>query len=179
MTRIGMPVANARPIELSLVLFYIPRHVVCCDCIAIVWIAMGLVGLYEQRKQFLCVWQLWVVQYQLQWVPLPLALVPCMPLSVFVSWLGRPRLVREVVSVHPFDVVLWLYNRTSCMILLLLLRLDRVWLFCRGWLSFECLFNVFRLSSTIRPTLNQDSSYFPEAVTLLVLYSTARCVLRL
>ena len=55
MTRIGMPVANARPIELSLVLFYIPRHVVCCDCIAIVWIAMGLVGLYEQRKQFLCV----------------------------------------------------------------------------------------------------------------------------
>ena len=85
----------------------------------------------------------------------------------------------EVVSVHPFGVVLWLYNRTSCMILLLLLRLERVWLSCRGWLSFECLFNVFRLSSTIRPTLNQDSSCFPEAVTLLVLYSTARCVLRL
>ena len=41
--------------DVSLVLFYIPRHVVCCDCIAIVWIAMGLVGLYEQRKQFLCV----------------------------------------------------------------------------------------------------------------------------
>jgi hypothetical protein len=32
MTRIGMPVANARPIELSLVLFYIPRHI----CAAIV-----------------------------------------------------------------------------------------------------------------------------------------------
>ena len=80
--------------DVSLVLFYIPRHVVCCDCIAIVWIAMGLVGLYEQRKQFLCVWQLWVVQYQLQWMPLPLALVPCIPLSVFVSCSGRPQLVR-------------------------------------------------------------------------------------
>ena len=80
--------------DVSLVLFYIPRHVVCCDCIAIVWIAMGLVGLYEQRKQFLCVWQLWVVQYQLRWMPLPLALVPCIPLSVFVSCLGRPQLVR-------------------------------------------------------------------------------------
>ena len=66
----------------------------CCDCIAIVWIAMGLVGLYEQRKQFLCVWQLWVVQYQLQWMPLPLALVPCIPLSVFVSCSGQPQLVR-------------------------------------------------------------------------------------
>ena len=84
----------------------------------------------------------------------------------------------EVVSVHPFGVVLWLYNRTSCMILLLLLRLDRVWLSCRGWLSFECLFNIFCLSSTIRPTLNQGSSYFPAAVTLLVLYSLARRVLR-
>ena len=80
--------------DVSLVLFYIPRHVVCCDCIAIVWIAMGLVGLYEQRKQFLCLWQLWVVQYQLQWMPLPLALVPCIPLYVFVSCSGRPQLVR-------------------------------------------------------------------------------------
>ena len=41
--------------DVLLVLFYIPRHVVCCDCNVIVWIAMGLVGLYEQRKQFLCV----------------------------------------------------------------------------------------------------------------------------
>ena len=33
--------------------------------------------------------------------------------------------------------------------------------------------------STIRPTLNQGSSYFPAAVTLLVLYSPAQSVLRL
>ena len=32
---------------------------------------------------------------------------------------------------------------------------------------------------TIRPTLNQGSSYFPAAVTLLVLYSPAQSVLRL
>ena len=46
------------------------------------------------------------------------------------------------------------------MILVLFLHLDCVWLSCRGWLSFECLFNIFCLSSTIRPTLNQGSSYF-------------------
>ena len=44
---------------------------------------------------------------------------------------------------------------------------------CRGWLSLERLFDIFRVSSTIRPTLNQGSSYFPAAVTLLVLYSPA------
>ena len=43
-----------------------------------------------------------------------------------------------------------------------------------GWLSLECLFNIFRVSSTIRPTLNHGSSYFPAAVTLLVLYSLAQ-----
>ena len=61
----------------------------------------------------------------------------------------------------------------SCMTLVLFLHLDRVWLSCRGWLSLECLFDIFRVSSTIRPTLNQGSSYFPAAVTLL--FSGPKC----
>jgi hypothetical protein len=44
---------------------------------------------------------------------------------------------------------------------------------CRGWLSLERLFDIFRVSSTIRPTLNQGSSYFPAAVTLL--FSGPKC----
>ena len=52
-------------LQLSLFLFYNLWPVVCCDCIAIVWIAMGLVRLYEHRKQFLCNWQLWVIQCKL------------------------------------------------------------------------------------------------------------------
>ena len=60
------------------------------------------------------------------------------------------------------------------MILVLFLHLDCVWVSCRGWLSLECLFDIFRVSSTIRPTLNHGSSYFPAAVTLLVLYSLAQ-----
>ena len=79
-------------LQLSLFLFYNLWPVVCCDCIAIVWIAMGLVRLYEHRKQFLCNWQLWVIQCKLKWMPLPLASVPCVSLSVFVSLSGRPRL---------------------------------------------------------------------------------------
>ena len=62
----------------------------------------------------------------------------------------------------------------SCRILVLFLHLDRVWLSCQGWLSLECLFDIFRVSSTIWPTLTQGSSYFPAAVTLLVLYSLAQ-----
>ena len=45
----------------------------------------------------------------------------------------------EVVSVHPFGVVLWLYNGTSCMILLLFLHLDRVWLAEVGCHLTACL----------------------------------------
>ena len=62
----------------------------------------------------------------------------------------------------------------SCMILVLFLHLDRVWLSCRGWLSLERLFDIFRVSSTIWPTLTQGSSYLTAAVTLLVLYSLAQ-----
>ena len=61
----------------------------------------------------------------------------------------------------------------SCMILVLFLHLDRVWLSCRGWLSLECLFDIFRVSMTIWPTLTQGSSYFPAAVTLL--FSGPKC----
>ena len=45
----------------------------------------------------------------------------------------------EVFSVHPFGLVLWLYNGTSCMILLLFLHLDRVWLAEVGCHLTACL----------------------------------------
>ena len=58
---------------LSLVLFYIPRHVVCCDCNGIGWIATRLVDCMIEWScwgSFLwsvCVHQLWVIRYVEGW----------------------------------------------------------------------------------------------------------------
>ena len=91
-------------------------------------------------------------------MPLPLASVPCVSLSVFVSLSGRPRLK-----------VAWLSYCSSTLIAFDFLA------------EVGCHLNACLTSfvSTIRPTLNQGSSYFPAAVTLLVLYSPAQSVLRL
>ena len=91
-------------------------------------------------------------------MPLPLASVPCVSLSVFVSLSGRPRLK-----------VAWLSYCSSTLIAFDFLA------------EVGCHLNACLTSfvSTIRPMLNQGSSYFPAAVTLLVLYSPAQSVLRL
>ena len=55
-------------LKLSLFLFYIPRHVVCCDCNGIGWIATRLVDCMIEWScwgSFLwsvCVHQLWVIR---------------------------------------------------------------------------------------------------------------------
>ena len=69
--------------DVSLVLFYIPRHVVCCDCNGIGWIATRLVWLYDRmillRKfSVICLcppivsdpvgWRLKYTEVQSQWM---------------------------------------------------------------------------------------------------------------
>ena len=70
-------------LKLSLFLFYIPRHVVCCDCNGIGWIATRLVWLYDRmillRKfSVICLcppivsdpvgWRLKYTEVQSQWM---------------------------------------------------------------------------------------------------------------